>query len=109
MSIWHSGGLFLAVLVLLYALPLLVAWRRKHQNAGAIGVLNLLLGWTLVGWVVSLVWALTAVRRPPKGNAEQQGALVDSAMKDCPFCAERILAAAKLCKHCGSKLDAPAA
>jgi hypothetical protein len=29
----------------------------KH-NAGAIFALNLLLGWTLVGWVVALVWAL---------------------------------------------------
>ena len=26
-------------------------------------------------------------------------------MTDCPLCAEKILAKAKLCKHCGSKVD----
>jgi len=26
-------------------------------------------------------------------------------MKECPYCAEKILAKAKKCKHCGSSLD----
>ncbi len=49
-----------AVAVALYFLPLLVATTRNHVNMLAIGVLNLLLGWTLIGWVVALVWACTA-------------------------------------------------
>ena len=45
--------------ILLYFLPFLVAFGREHKNTTAIFFLNLLLGWTFVGWVVSLIWALT--------------------------------------------------
>jgi hypothetical protein len=44
----------------LYLFPSLVAISRRHHQRAAIVALNLLLGWTLVGWVISLVWALTA-------------------------------------------------
>jgi T4 superinfection immunity protein len=45
--------------ILLYFLPSLIANRRGHRNTGAIVVLNLFLGWTFLGWVLTLVWALT--------------------------------------------------
>ena len=44
-----------------YFLPTFVG--QSKRNAGAIFTLNLLLGWTLVGWVVALVWAVTVDRR----------------------------------------------
>jgi Superinfection immunity protein len=50
---------FIAILVGIYFLPLLVAWKRRHRNAVAIAVLNLFLGWTFLGWVAALVWAFT--------------------------------------------------
>lgn len=40
-----------------YFLPSLVAFLRQHKNKLAIFLLNLLLGWTVLGWVVSLVWS----------------------------------------------------
>jgi hypothetical protein len=50
--------LFLILLGLVfYFLPTIVGWNKR--NAGAIFVLNLLLGWTFFGRVVALVWALT--------------------------------------------------
>jgi len=51
--------------VLVYFLPWLIAWGRGKSNTVAIFVLNLLLGWTLVGWVVALVWASTAETPAP--------------------------------------------
>ena len=55
------GSLFSAAFVLaLYFLPTIVAWRRNHKNAGAIFALNLLTGWTAIGWVAAIVWSLTA-------------------------------------------------
>ncbi len=51
------------VLLLVYFLPSIVATNRGHHNTEAITVLNLLLGWTFLGWVVALVWALTATNR----------------------------------------------
>lgn len=48
-------GMSLAV----YFIPLIVADARGKSNKLAIGMLNLLLGWTMIGWVVALVWACT--------------------------------------------------
>jgi hypothetical protein len=41
----------------IYFIPLLVAVTRKVPNVGSVFVINLFLGWTLVGWVVSLAMA----------------------------------------------------
>lgn len=51
-------GLFL-VLVILYFIPTGVACIRSHKNTASIFLLNLLLGWTFIGWVISLVWSFT--------------------------------------------------
>lgn len=58
-------GLLCLLLVglLFYLLPGAVAVLRGHHNAFAILLLNVLLGWTFVGWVVALVWAFTVVER----------------------------------------------
>ena len=53
------------IILFLYFLPSLIAANRKHLNAMAIFVLNLFLGWTLLGWVGALVWACTA--QQPRG------------------------------------------
>jgi hypothetical protein len=44
--------LIFSTLAALYFLPSIIGLRKR--NAGAIFVLNLLLGWTVIGWVVSL-------------------------------------------------------
>lgn len=46
------------VAISLYFLGFLVAFKRNHKDCNAIFALNLLTGWTFVGWVISLVWAL---------------------------------------------------
>jgi hypothetical protein len=51
--------LLLVVLIfVLYFLPTLIALLRKHKNKLAIFLLNLLLGWTVLGWMVSLIWSV---------------------------------------------------
>lgn len=50
---------FVLILVVLYFIPSFIAKSRNHNNKGAIIALNILLGWTFIGWVVALVWALT--------------------------------------------------
>jgi len=44
-----------------YILPTLIAKKRGHPNVVAICALNLFLGWTLLGWVGSLIWALISL------------------------------------------------
>jgi hypothetical protein len=43
----------------IYFVPTIVANRRGHNQRLAILMLNIFLGWTLLGWVVALVWACT--------------------------------------------------
>ena len=57
-----SVGLLLLIAAL-YFLPAIVARRRRHHNTAAITALNLLAGWTAVGWVVAFVWACTGPAR----------------------------------------------
>lgn len=45
-----------------YFAPFLIAAMRGHRQAAAIGALNLLLGWTMLGWVAAFVWSLTDTR-----------------------------------------------
>jgi len=45
----------------LYLLPTVVAMARSHHQAPAIFLLNLLLGWSGLGWIMALVWAATRV------------------------------------------------
>jgi ABC-type transport system involved in multi-copper enzyme maturation permease subunit len=46
-----------ALLTLLYFLPWAIAASRYKSNSLAIMLINLLLGWTFIGWVVALVMA----------------------------------------------------
>lgn len=49
--------LHLAVLIGLYFLPTIVAAQRGHGITG-IFLLNFILGWTGIGWIALLLWAL---------------------------------------------------
>ena len=58
-------GWFIAfVLLFPYFLPTIIAILRRKANTGGIFVLNLLLGWTLIGWIAALVWSLSADAQP---------------------------------------------
>jgi len=52
-------GVILAIAgVLLYFLPLFIGWRRHVRHLGALAVVNVFTGWTLIGWVAALVMAV---------------------------------------------------
>ena len=54
-----GSAIFLFLAAVIYFIPLILAATENRPNTAAIGALNLLLGWTFIGWVVALVWALT--------------------------------------------------
>jgi len=54
--------LFLLFLGLMYFLPTIIG--RDKSDAGLIFLVNLLLGWTVVGWIVAFIWACAADTRP---------------------------------------------
>lgn len=86
----------LLVAAIIYFLPAINAASRKYKSRGAVFLLNLVLGWTVIGWIAAVIWSAT-------GNVEAKGPTPDTHVK-CPDCAELILRDAKVCKHCGCKL-----
>ena len=44
----------------MYFLPSLIAALRNKKDVLRIMLVNFLLGWSVVGWIVCLVWALKA-------------------------------------------------
>jgi hypothetical protein len=57
------GSLFFVAAPALYFLPAVEAALRKHQNLGSLLALNAFLGWTVLGWVGALIWALARPAR----------------------------------------------
>lgn len=43
---------------LFYFLPTIIAMARSKRDSMSIFLLNLLLGWSVIGWVVALIWAV---------------------------------------------------
>lgn len=92
---------FFVTAPLLYFLPALEARFKKHPNLVAIELVNIFLGWTLVGWVCALAWAY----KTPEAAATAP-ASSEPQTKACPYCAEDVRVEAIKCKHCGSALPA---
>jgi T4 superinfection immunity protein len=49
----------LVVASLIYFMPTVIALARGHLSALAIFLLNLIFGWTLIGWLIALIWSCT--------------------------------------------------
>ena len=57
-----------AILSFIYSMPMLIACYRRHVNFAPIVLVNLLLGWTLIGWLFALIWAATNNTEKRKGK-----------------------------------------
>jgi hypothetical protein len=55
--------LFLIFSILLYFLPTIIG--RYKADATGIFLVNLLFGWTVIGWFMALIWACAAERYVP--------------------------------------------
>jgi hypothetical protein len=42
----------------LYCLPIIIAAIRHSKNLVGIILVNILAGWTFVGWIIALIWAI---------------------------------------------------
>lgn len=59
-----SGLVYLLIFGILYFIPTFVAVGR-HRGGGPI-VINVFLGWTMLGWVGALAWAVSLDKKYPK-------------------------------------------
>ncbi len=51
-----AGFIYLVFCFALGFLPTIIAFQRGHESRISILLLNLFLGWTVVGWIVALIW-----------------------------------------------------
>lgn len=84
---------FLFVATLLYFLPAIVG-RNKADFAGIL-LLNLLLGWTVIGWIAALIWACAADRVVPVHYVPV------SSGRFCSHCGAAGPIGARYCGACG--------
>jgi hypothetical protein len=60
-SPWFPGSYvpFGLVSLALYFLPTIIVLARHKKNVLGPILVNVLLGWTVIGWIVALIWAVT--------------------------------------------------
>jgi hypothetical protein len=59
----EGNKLPIAIGIFLYLLPAWIAWSRKHHQKGPIILVNVLLGWTIIGWLWALVWSVSSIKK----------------------------------------------
>lgn len=56
----HHDTNYLGIIIgfVIYFIPTVVASLRRHRSVMAIAFLNVLAGWTFVGWILAMIWSL---------------------------------------------------
>ena len=57
-----EGVVLWVVLAIMYFVPSIVAFFRKHRNRWSVFVVNFFLGWSVIGWIVALALAVSSAR-----------------------------------------------
>jgi T4 superinfection immunity protein len=86
--------LTLLSLILLYFLPTIIG--RDKRDAAGIILVNLFLGWTVVGWFIALVWACTSEPYSPVRMVP-----VPAGGRFCCQCGTFAYPGAHFCTACG--------
>jgi len=63
---WFSFGIpflglpFALISLAVYFLPIIIAAARHSRHMVGIILLNVLAGWTFIGWIIALVWSISS-------------------------------------------------
>lgn len=90
------GIIGLIVVMAMYFLPTIIASSRKVTNIGSVFVINLLLGWSVIGWIVALAMAV-------KTKTPQVVVVTSSApLPTCAKCGTTLTPGQQYCSNCGT-------
>ncbi len=84
---------FLVLSALLYFLSTIIG--RHNSDSVGIFIVNLLFGWTVIGWFIALIWACSGERYVPVRMVPV------SAGRFCSQCGALSLSGARFCSACG--------
>ena len=62
---YRPGFVNVTALIMLYFLPTIFAGLRRSTMTVWVVLINLLAGWTVIGWIVALVMAIASARQQP--------------------------------------------
>ena len=90
--------------IVIYFIPAIAA--HKKPQSGSVLALNFFLGWTFVGWVVALAWALKKPepRIVMSGGPPLPAAPPPAPSVFCSGCGKYSQAGSKFCSSCGGAL-----
>ena len=61
------GAIALFILaIIFYLLPCVIAAVRNARHSGMIFFINLVFGWTVLGWIAALIWAIAEAPEEPR-------------------------------------------
>jgi hypothetical protein len=92
--------LFVLGAVLLYFLPSIIAHNKRDFTA--ILLVNLLFGWTVIGWIIALVWACAAEVKLPHVMVVAGPAAI---ARYCCRCGAVANPGARFCAVCGTPMQ----
>jgi len=92
------------IIFLFYFLPTWIAFSRKKRNVTPILLVNLLLGWSIIGWIVALIWAVSTQTVDVVQSSEVnviRSSSQQATGRFCSDCGKFSLPESKFCAHCG--------
>lgn len=101
---FHFHPIFWLVSLFLYFLPAFLA--RNKPNFMSILILNILAGWTFIGWIIALVWAISSDSQRPVAPLVQPAQPAAAASFFCTSCGQPCAAGARFCTACGASQPA---
>lgn len=98
------GLLSIALGIALYFLPAIIG--RHKRNHASILLFNLFLGWTVIGWVIALIWAVSQDAPAPVYIAP---VATLPAVGFCSGCGTGLNPRDVFCRNCGIRVRNSAA
>lgn len=101
------------IMLAIFFLPIIIAVRKHHPNTLGIVLIDIFLGWSILGWLGALIWALqnpiqthnsTYNYQPPPAYPQTTTSQPSATGSFCAKCGTQSAPNSAFCQKCGAKL-----